>query len=305
MSHGIETVTFYIPTMQLWLNGRILDSGDAAVPVDERGFTLGDGIYDTMLAHQGHMEFFPEHWARFSTSAERNFFALEWDREVLAGIVAMLCDLNGLERAVVRFTLTRGSGVRGLALPQHGRNSLLITAVAAPDPPRIPLRLLVAPEPRSTGGLEWSHKALGFLHSVRAHELAVRAGCDDAVWADSQGNLLEATTANLFAVVDGVLCTQTTDGSILPGTMRSAVLQAARILGLQCEERPVHCGELHLASECFLTSSVRGISSVGLISQLVSGQPLTLGEFSPGGAMQAALEPVVARLRSLSIQKPV
>jgi para-aminobenzoate synthetase/4-amino-4-deoxychorismate lyase len=74
--------------------------------------------------------------------------------------------------------------------------------------------------------------------------------------------VLEAGRANIFAVVDGALVTPPTDGRILPGTARAAVLDLATDLGVPAAERPVHLADLKTADDLFLTSSLRGIRPV-------------------------------------------
>ena len=88
------------------------------------------------------------------------------------------------------------------------------------------------------------------------------------------GDVLEAGTANVFAVLDGVLTTPSTDGRILPGIVRAAAIEIAREAGLEVDERPISYRELPGAGEVFLTGSVRGV----VPARSLDGAPLGAGD---------------------------
>jgi len=119
-----------------------------------------------------------------------------------------------------------------------------------------------APDSRSTGGNEWSHKTLGMIHNVRALWNAQAQGFDDAIICDAQGYVLETSMANIFAITDGILLTPPTNGSILPGVMRKHVIRCAKELGISVQERALTQKELQEAQSVFLTNSLRGILPV-------------------------------------------
>jgi para-aminobenzoate synthetase/4-amino-4-deoxychorismate lyase len=94
---------------------------------------------------------------------------------------------------------------------------------------------------------------------------------------DADGSVLEAERANLFLASNGTLATPPTDGRILPGVGRARVLEIARELELEVDERPVAVADLHEADEVFLTGSVRGVEPVGAVAGTArsAGGPLT------------------------------
>ncbi len=103
-----------------------------------------------------------------------------------------------------------------------------------------------------SGAHKWSDR--DWLERTEA-----RLGEEIPLLVDSDGNVLEAGRANVFAVIDGVIVTPPADGRILPGTARAATLDLAADLGIETVERPLPLTELRGADEVFLTSSVRGL----------------------------------------------
>ena len=112
--------------------------------------------------------------------------------------------------------------------------------------------------PAALAGAKISGK---YLSLVWAREEARRLGCDEAIILDDTDHVAEASTANLFAVKDGVLATPSVTQA-LPGITRATVIELAGGLGVRVEERAIHRDELWEADEIFLTNTAHGV--VGL-----------------------------------------
>jgi branched-subunit amino acid aminotransferase/4-amino-4-deoxychorismate lyase len=111
------------------------------------------------------------------------------------------------------------------------------------------------------GYLLREHKLTSHFHGVQGRRLAQAAGYDDALLVAHDGRVGEATNANVAFFTGNELVTPSVDG-LLPGVCRSALLEAARGLGLAVESRPVALAELVDAGGVLLTSSPRGLSEV-------------------------------------------
>lgn len=259
----------------VWLNGECVHEEQARISIHDRGFTLGDGLFETMRAYGGRVFRLADHLDRLRRSADRVGLALP-DR--LADAVNETLRINALSEAAVRLTATRGEGPGGLAPPPEPMPTCLITVRPAPEPPP-PLRVGLASgrinEHAATSGL----KRIGYLDAVMALREARSAGWDDAILLDAAGHLAEATASNLFLVVGGTLFTPPLSCGILPGITRAAVGDIATKLGRGVQEETLDPSLLHEAEEIFLTSSLREIVpvvSVGgrRVSESVPG-PLT------------------------------
>ena len=241
-----------------WLNGAIYETTHSQISIADRGFLLGDGLYETLRIISGQAVDLSEHWQRLTSSAQHYLFSLSYSQEQVAEAIQQLINRNQVQEAVLRITLTRGPGGRGLAFNPKQSSTLLLTLSDLPSP-RPYYNVALITEPRSTGGSEWSHKALHSLPSIRQYHLAMESGFHEALWSDSQGCLLEACTANVFLIKNGSLYTPPTNGSILPGITRAQVILLAKEIGISIYSDPIRIVDLDQFEAGFLTNSVRGI----------------------------------------------
>ena len=261
--------------MAVWVNGRLVEDSRAAIPVRDRGFTLGDGLFETMRAYGGRIFRLRDHLERLERGARR--IGLPLPEGLFEGAVETL-EATGLKDAAVRLTVTRGEG-EGLTPPVGVPATAVITARpyrAFPGWYERGVRAVTArgrlDENRATAGL----KHLGYLEAILAVREARAAGCDDALFVDGAGHLAEAAASNLFMVLDGVLATPPLSCGILPGVTRAAVVEIAAAGGVPVREEPVAPADLDEATEAFLTSSLREI--VPLV--VANGRPV--GGGAPG-----------------------
>jgi branched-chain amino acid aminotransferase len=277
----------------VWIDGRVLPSGGPHLSAFDRGFQLGDGIFETLRARGGHVTELREHVARLRRSADGLAIPLPGDLDArLASGIADLLSAEGLAGAAgdasVRITVSRGSwGSRGLLPPAAEPLAATIVIQAWPvvPPPAGHLDhglvLVASAIRRDPLNPIVTLKTTSRADYVYARLEARRAGADDALFLTTQGYLSEATTANIFLVrraADGVpeLATPGLDCAILPGTTRSWLLRWAGGAGLRPVEGTLTPDELAAADEAFLSSSVAGILPVTRFN----GHPIGAG--SPG-----------------------
>lgn len=234
--------------MKLWLGDTLLDEAEARIAPSDRGFTLGDGLFETMKVKNGAIASLPAHLARLAKGAA--VIGLPLPALDLEARAAALLKANRLEDAVLRLTLTRGSGPRGVLPPAVPTPTLVLTAAPLPGP-MPPARLVIARGTRRNERSPLSGiKSLNYLDNILARQEAATAGADDAVLLNTQDCVAETTIANLFAVIDGDLVTPPASDGALPGVMR------ADILAHGARERSLTEADLLRASELFLSSSL-------------------------------------------------
>ncbi len=263
----------------VWVDGVLQPAAGTHLSVFDRGFQLGDGLFETLRARGGHVTELAEHLARLRRSAEGLAIALPDDLAVLVarGVDDLLAaeGLDGREGdASIRITVSRGSwSSRGLLPPESERLIATIAIQAWPVDPPPPghlergLSLVVSAVRRDPSNPVVSLKTTSRADYVYARLEARRAGAEDAVFLTMSGHLSEATTANIFLVrtaPDGVteLATPALDCAILPGTTRSWLLRWAARAGLRPVEGWLTPDELAAASEAFMSSSVAGVLPV-------------------------------------------
>jgi branched-chain amino acid aminotransferase len=263
----------------VWVDGEVLPADTPHLPVADRGFQLGDGIFETLRAKAGRCTELPEHVARLHRSAAGLAFELPDDVDArLADGIARLLAAEGLDGpdgdASIRITASRGVWPsRGLLPPRdvHLTPTIVIQAWRVDPPPAGHLEhgiaLVASAVRRDPQNPIVTLKTTSRADYVFARIEARRAGADDAVFLTINGHLAEATTANIFLVrtaPDGVLelATPALDCAILPGTTRSWLLRWAESVGLRPVEDWLTPDELATADEAFVGSSVAGILPV-------------------------------------------
>lgn len=275
---------------QVWLDGRLLDQAEASIAIGDRGFLLGDGLFETMRAYAGRVFRLESHLERLRAGAERLGIPLPagLEQAVLDTVAANDAAPGG--DTAVRLTVTRGEAGNGL-LPASAEappeSTALVTARPYhPDPAWYERGITAGiargrlDEHSATAGL----KSLGYLEAIVAMREAAAAGYQDALFLDSAGHLAEGAASNLFLVVAGELLTPPLACGILPGITRATVMTLARARGLPCREQTLEPAVLGAASEAFLTSSLRELAP------LVSVDGRRVGDGRPGPITRALLE---------------
>ena len=250
--------------MRAWQDGRHIDPQDAHVTILDRGLLLGDGVFETMAIAGGRALDLDAHLARLSSGLALLGFAQAVDLVKLGRDIAAYAATEGKESAVLRVTVTRGSGPRGLAPPQTPNPSIFMTLAPMPRSRTTPLSLHIAAGTRRNEFSPLSRiKALPYLDNLLALSEARAAGADEALLLNTHGTLACASVANLFRIKDGRLETPPLGDGALPGTMRALVLSCAEAAGLVPRETSMTARDLHEADHVFLTNSVSRLTEAG------------------------------------------
>jgi branched-chain amino acid aminotransferase len=261
------------PPGHVWIDGQLVAADAAHVSAFDRGFQLGDGVFETLRARAGHPTELEEHVARLERSAVGLAIGLPADigPMLAAGIGALLVaeDLDGPSGdASVRITVSRGVFFgRGLLPPdEHPAPTIVIQAWSVPPVPpghlEQGLHLASSSVRRDPENPLSALKTTSRADYVYARVEARTAGADDALFLTTDGYLSEATSANLFLVRGDELATPSLACAILPGTTRSWILRWAEGVGLRTSEAWLTTRDLAEADEAFLSSSVAGILPV-------------------------------------------
>lgn len=263
--------------MRVCLNGTLVEESAARIAPDDRGFLLGDGLFETIAVKRGQARRMAAHLERLRTDAHIIGLALPWPDTSLAAWIEKTARDNDLPDAAVRLTVSRGPGPRGIAPPAETQPTLLMTAAPLPDFSD-PVRVVISSITRRNERSPLSRvKNLNYLDNIVARQDAAKNGADDAILLNTQGNVAESTVANIFALIDGAIVTPPITDGALPGVMRADVLKLAR-----GEERSLTPEQLKKSGEVFLSSALGlrcvvaidgapvGDGEPGLITQLLA-----------------------------------
>ncbi len=264
--------------MTVWLNGGLIESDEARIDPAERGFLLGDGLFETIAVRAGAALRVDDHLQRLAEGM--GLVGLARPPYDLAGAVDTVRSANDLTDGCLRLTVSRGPAARGLLASDQAQPTVLITAVSCPVGDGMPLTAIVATTTRRNEFSPLSRiKSVNYLDGILARQEAAAAGADDAILVNTQGLVVETTIANLFLVLDGVVRTPAVEAGALPGIMRAEVL--SRLGALQDS---VTVDDLGNASEIFVTNALG-------VRPLVRIDGRSVGDGRPG--------PVTASLSNL------
>lgn len=258
----------------VWLDGRLQPEAEARISPADRGFLLGDGVFETLRSYRGRPFQLREHLARLRDSCKAAY--LPFPDGLEAAVDAVVRANRPQEDVAVRITVTRGPGSRSASPRGAGPPTVLVTATPVTVPPEAyarGVRLATARRRRLPADtLDPAMKTTNYLVNVVARAEAEQAGADDALFLDEDGMVVEATQANVFAVFGPRLATPPLASGCLPGVTRALVLRLATEAALVAEERPLAPEELHEADEVFLTGSVSElVPVVGLDGMTLCG----------------------------------
>lgn len=260
--------------VQVWCNGAFLDESDAKLSITDRGFTLADGIFETLLAIGQAPLWLPDHLRRLRTSADFLGLHVVYDDDAIAAALAELLRANGFTKSAVRITLTRGpTAKRGLWVSDNPDHPTLLMACASAATPA-PQRVVICRTTRRNEQSPLSQiKSLNYGDNILARREAIAKGAGDALMLNTQEHIACATVGNVFFLVDGKWLTPKLSDGILPGLAR------ARLIGaLNAREGSLPEAVVSKAEAAFISNSL-GCTAITEID----------GRVLPGNADETAL----------------
>ncbi|NCN88699.1 MAG: D-amino acid aminotransferase [Gallionella sp.] len=250
--------------MTIYFNGSFMPLEQAKVPVLDRGFIFGDGVYEVIPVYSRRAFRLREHLARLQHSLDgiqlpNPHTADEWVA-ILTGLIAR----NAPQDQYLYLHITRGVAPRDHAFPNPPVTPTVF-AMSNPlvHPPAAVLQSGVACiTAQDNRWLRCDIKAIALLPNVLLRQSAVAAGCAEAILIRDDSFLTEGAASNIFVVRDGVLLAPPKDHLMLPGITYDVLLELAAANGIPHQVRRILKEELFRADELLLTSSTREVLAV-------------------------------------------
>jgi branched-chain amino acid aminotransferase len=249
--------------MIVWLDGELQPLESARVSPLDRGLTVGDGVFETLRVYGGKPFAFTRHYERLCASAAALGLTLP-DRVTLEDAARATLAANGLGDARLRLTVTAGEGPPGSSRSSDAVSTVIAVAVPFTSAPPT-ASVVVCPWTRNERSATAGLKTISYAANVRALAYAEARGASEALFANTCGNLCEATGSNVFVVVGGELVTPPRSAGCLRGVTRALVLDVARAAGMRVAERDVAIDALARVDEAFLSSSTREVQAITAI----------------------------------------
>lgn len=251
--------------MVVFLNGRFLPEAEAVVPLNDRGFLLGDGLFETIRVAHGRGFRLAQHLDRLVRGADFLKIKPPFQSKEIQKFASELIEKNALPESVLRITLTRGPGPRGYSVGGANQPTFAMTLN--------PLLAHSNDEPlqwsmiSSSFRIPASDALAAFKSTSKALNVVARAeaeakGADEALLINTNGEVAEAASGNLFWVYQDKIYTVPTGRGVLPGITRAVVLEICQSLGLETNKRVIKPEMLRNAEGIFVTQSAHGIIPV-------------------------------------------
>ncbi len=247
--------------MRTWVGerdaGELVDQERARISVLDHGFTVGDGVFETLkVTAQGPFAL-TRHLARLEASAEVLGLRAP-DLEVVRYAVDEVLSANAGELGPLgRLRITYTAGTAPLGSDRGQSDPSLVVAVAPTVAWPATTSVVTVPWTRNERSAVAGAKTTSYAENVVALQRAHEAGASEAVLANTHDELCEGTGTNVFVVVDGRILTPSLAGGCLAGITRGLVIE-----WFGAEETTLPVGVLAEADEVFLTSSTRSVHPV-------------------------------------------
>lgn len=257
-----------------YVDGRYVPHASAHVHIEDRGFQFADAVYEVCEIWNGHIVDMTRHLDRMQRSLSE--ISMRWPvgRAAVEAIIREVVSRNRVVNGLVYVQISRGKARRDFAFPAAGtKPTLVVTA-------RSNAKTVGAAAARgisvvTTPDIRWKRvdiKSTAMLAQVLAKETAKRAGAKEAWMVAADGTVTEGASSTAWIVdQDGTLITRPSEGDILPGVTRRAIMDYAAGNGIKVEERPFTVDEAKGAREAFITAATAVVTPVVKIDDAAIG----------------------------------
>ena len=252
----------------VFLNGNFVPEDQACVPVLDRGFIFGDGVYEVIPAYNGKLFRLTEHLQRLQGNLDAIRIQSLYSEQEWANLLSTLIEKNAIEKNAetsetghysVYLQVTRGAAKRDHALPEDITPTVF--AMANPLTPPTKSDLQSGIKAITTDDFRWQNchiKAISLLPNILLRQQAIDKGATESILI-RDGFATEGAASNLFIVKDGKLKTPPKGPFLLPGITRDLILELAQANNIPHDESPISRDDLFDADEVWVTSSTKEI----------------------------------------------
>jgi D-alanine transaminase len=260
----------------VFLNGKFIPIDEARVPVLDRGFIFGDGVYELVPVYSRVPFRVEEHLARLERSLAATRIRNPYSRDEWRDIIGQLVAKQPYEDQGVYFQVTRGVAKRDHAFPQEATPTVFIMANPLVNPPRdLVERGAAAVSAQDNRWHRCNIKSISLIGNILLRQLSADAGATETILF-RDGHLTEAAACNVFVVQGGVIQGPPKSNLILPGITYDVVVELAQAAHLPLEIRDVSEAETRAADEIWITSSSKEVLAIVQLD----GKPV--GDGRPG-----------------------
>lgn len=244
-----------ISMQKVFLNGEFIDKDSAKISIFDRGFIFGDGIYEVVPVINSIIVEKDGFWDRFQRSLNEISLNLPYTNDEFESILNNLIEINSLKEGGLYIQITRGVAPRDFSFVKGVKPTIMAFAfsdsVLGHPAAKSGITIISTPD------IRWKRrdiKSISLLGQCYAKNQATIAGADECFMVED-GYVTEAGSSSAFIIKDGALITKPLSNEILPGIRRNRLLNLAKQIGLQIQERKFSMDEVYNADECFISAA--------------------------------------------------
>lgn len=244
-----------ISMQKVFLNGEFIDKDSAKISIFDRGFIFGDGIYEVVPVINSIIVEKDGFWDRFQRSLNEISLNLPYTNDEFESILNNLIEINSLKEGGLYIQITRGVAPRDFSFVKGVKPTIMAFAfsdsVLDHSAAKSGITIISTPD------IRWKRrdiKSISLLGQCYAKNQATIAGADECFMVED-GYVTEAGSSSAFIIQDGALITKPLSNEILPGIRRNRLLNLAKQIGLQIQERKFSMDEVYNADECFISAA--------------------------------------------------
>ena len=242
-----------------YINGDWEKASKSKVPLNDAGFLLGDGLFETVRFENKKL-FQPEkHLNRMHTSLKHIHLNLESSDSEIISLLTNIIKKNELEAGLLRLMVTRGN-VEGPPWKYTGSASVYINIRPLSPEPILPVKVVYYPEKKSpiiryTPAI----KSLNYMGNMLAKKDAEKDDAFEPVFYNGDGFITECAIRNIFFIQDKKLLTPSIELGVLPGVMRDTIMSIAKEINLTAKEANISIDSINKMDEAFISSTGIGL----------------------------------------------
>lgn len=282
-----------------WVNDKLVPVTKAKVSVLDHGFTVADGVFETLLVLDGQVFARDLHLSRLGKSATGLGISLPDVTKLNSAIDQVLGAHKNMNFGRLRVTVTSGSGPLGS--DRTNAEPTLVVSISAQDKWPDSTSVLLVPWTRNEDSPLAGLKTTSYAENAYALDAAKSRGFSEALFCDTSKRLSEGTGSNVFLVINDAVITPSDTSGLLRGVTRDLVIRWARESGIEIAERDVSPTELWDAQELFLTSSTRDVQPITQLASLDSALHLGSHRTLEIGSVTLKLAEIFKRQRERNI----
>lgn len=241
---------------------RFIENGTRVVPIEDRAFNFGDGVYEVTRFYKNQPFGLEEHLERLQNSADAIGLKLPYSMEKIREIVLESVKRSGAGNVDVYFQISRGEATRSHPYPEGESCLALFAKPAIHREEEMRKKGISAITTEDDRWLNCYIKSLNLLPNVIAKQKAMDAGTQEALFYREDGTVSEGSSTNVFAVKEGVVYTHPANRRILNGITRQFVIKLAE----ECR--------IPLKEVAFTRDAIKGMDEMWITSTTMEIMPL-------------------------------